>query len=234
MGGKQRNTLWWVCCSIYFPDKHRKTSVWVFFVASLLTCSCCDRAVLRAACSVFGARCNIVRDVVFDALLSRPCAWLQDSWISPFQFSQTAKGKAPKEAWGGWLSGGGINVAFLRLHEPQLSAICCVVLNQIDPSYLNCIWSFVILCSHYSTLSLPLPFRGDKISRKRASFLIVCVDWFYKQAVWGVVKSWEFEGILRCSKIVRIRRENPMKWVLSISRDYWVYFDFTSQSFKIW
>jgi len=32
--------------------------------------------VLRAACCVFGARCNIVRDVVFDALLSRPCAWL--------------------------------------------------------------------------------------------------------------------------------------------------------------
>jgi len=36
-----------------------------------------QQAVLRAACCVFGARCNIVRDVVFDALLSRPCAWLQ-------------------------------------------------------------------------------------------------------------------------------------------------------------
>jgi len=35
-----------------------------------------QQAVLRAACCVFGARCNIVRDVVFDALLSRPCAWL--------------------------------------------------------------------------------------------------------------------------------------------------------------
>jgi len=49
---------------------------------------------------------------------------------------QTAKGKAPKEAWGGRLSGGGINVAFLRLHEPQLSAMRCVALNQIDPSYV--------------------------------------------------------------------------------------------------
>jgi len=35
-----------------------------------------QQAVLRAACCVFGARCNIVRDVVFDTLLSRPCAWL--------------------------------------------------------------------------------------------------------------------------------------------------------------
>ena len=35
-----------------------------------------QQAVLRAACCVFGARCNIVRDVVFYALLSRPCAWL--------------------------------------------------------------------------------------------------------------------------------------------------------------
>ena len=36
-----------------------------------------QQALLRAACCVFGARCNIVSDVVFDALLSRPCAWLQ-------------------------------------------------------------------------------------------------------------------------------------------------------------
>ena len=35
-----------------------------------------QQAVLRAACCVFGARRNIVRDVVFDALLSHPCAWL--------------------------------------------------------------------------------------------------------------------------------------------------------------
>jgi len=67
---------------------------------------------------------------------------------------------------------------------------------------------------------------------KRASFPIVCVDWFYEKAVWGVVKSWEFEGNLRCSKI--LRRKTPMKWVLSISRDYWVYFDITVQSFKMW
>jgi len=39
---------------------------------------------------------------------------------------------------------------------------------------------------------------------KRASFPIVCVDWFYDKAVWGVVKSWEFEGNLRCSKMLRI------------------------------
>ena len=42
------------------------------------------------------------------------------------------------------------------------------------------------------------------------------------------------EGNLRCSKILRIGRKNPMKKVVSISRDYWVYLDITWQSFKIW
>ena len=60
------------------------------------------------------------------------------------------------------------------------------------------------------------------------------VEWFYKKAVWGVVKSGEFEANMRCSKILRIRRKNPMKWVVSISRDYWVYLDITWESFKIW
>jgi len=59
--------------------------------------------------------------------------------IPPLQFFQTAKGKVPKEAWGGRLSGGGINVTFLRLHEPQLSVMRCVALNQIDPSCVICI-----------------------------------------------------------------------------------------------
>jgi len=93
-----------------------------------------------------------------------------DSWIPSLQFFQTAKGKAPKEAWGGHLSGWGINVTFLRPHEPQLSATRCVALNQIDPSYMICIRSFVVLCPHYSTLSSPLPFRCDKISRKGRVF----------------------------------------------------------------
>jgi len=93
-----------------------------------------------------------------------------DSWIPPLQFFQIAKGKAPKEAWGGHLSGGGINVTFLRPHEPQLSAMCCVTLNQIDPSYMICVRSFVVLCPHYSTLSSPLPFRFEKISRKGRVF----------------------------------------------------------------
>ena len=93
-----------------------------------------------------------------------------DSWIPHLQFFQTVQGKAPKEAWGGRLSGGGINVAFLRLHEPQLTATRCVSLNQIDASYVICIRSFVVLCPHYSTLSSPLPFRSDKISRKGRVF----------------------------------------------------------------
>ena len=52
-----------------------------------------------------------------------------DSLIPPLQFFQTAKAKAPKEAWGGHLSGGGINITLLRPHEPQLSAMRCVALN---------------------------------------------------------------------------------------------------------
>ena len=79
---------------------------------------------------------------------------------------QTVEGKAPKEAWGGHLSDGGINVTCLRPHESQLSAMHCVALNQIDPSYMICVRSFVVLCLHYSTLSSPLPFCYDKISRK--------------------------------------------------------------------
>ena len=88
----------------------------------------------------------------------------------PLQFFLTGKGKAPKEACGGHLSGGGISVTFLRPHKPQLSAMRWVTLNQIDPRYIICVRSFVVLCPHYSTLSSPLPFCYDKISRKGRVF----------------------------------------------------------------
>ena len=147
--------------------------------------------------------------------------WIHES--PPLQCFQTAKGKKPKEAWGGHLSGKGINVTFLQPHEPQVSAttlertssgrgdctflcktvyththtpccrrwhiwglahnwcwretyhwalreMCCVTLNQIDPSYMICIPSSIVLCPHYSTLSSPLPIRYDKISRKGQVF----------------------------------------------------------------
>jgi len=93
-----------------------------------------------------------------------------DPWIPHLQFFQTVEGKAPKEAWGGHLSGEGINVTFLHPHEPQLSAMRCVTLNQIDPTYMIFVRSFVVLCPHYSTLSSPLPFHCDKISRKGQVF----------------------------------------------------------------
>ena len=32
---------------------------------------------------------------------------------------------------------------------------------------------------------------------------------------------------LNCNEMPKIWRENPLKWVVSISRDYWVYFDIT-------
>ena len=88
----------------------------------------------------------------------------------PLQFFQTAKGKAPKEAWGGHLSGGGIDLTFLRPHEPKLSAMRCVALNPIDASFMICVRFFVVLYPHYSTLSSPLPSRFDEISRKGRVF----------------------------------------------------------------
>jgi len=94
--------------------------------------------------------------------------WIHDSPL--LQFFQTAKGKAPKEAWGGHLGGEGINVTFLQPHEFQVSAMRFVTLNQIDPSYMICIPSFMVLCPHYSTLYSPLPIRYDKISRKGQVF----------------------------------------------------------------
>ena len=154
-----------------------------------------------------------------------------DPWIPHLQFFQTVEGKAPKEAWGGHLSGEGINVTFLHPHEPQLSAMRCVTLNQIDPTYMI---FRPIFCGTLSTLLHPVLASSFPLWQdfsKRASFPIVCVEWFYKKAVWGVVESWEFEENLSCGKILRIRRKNPM---VSISRDYWLYLDITWQSFKIW
>ena len=68
---------------------------------------------------------------------------------------QTVEGKAPKEAWGGHLSGEGINVTFLHPHEPQLSAMRCVTLNQIDPTYMICVRSLKFLPKNGVTPKLP-------------------------------------------------------------------------------
>jgi len=114
-----------------------------------------------------------------------------DSWIPPLQFFQSAKGKAPKEAWGGHLSCGGINVIFLRPHESQLSAMRCVTLNQIDPSYMICVPSFVVLCPHYPTLSCLFLSTTTRFLEKGK----------FSNRLRGVVLS---ESCLRCSKILRI------------------------------
>jgi len=111
----------------------------------------------------------------------------------------------------------------------------CVVLLWIR--MIQAIWfasNLLLSFVHITPLCPHLFLSAVKRFLEKGNFSIVCVDWFYEKAVWGVVKFWEFEGNLRCSKILRIRRKNPMKWVLSISRDYWVYLDITLQSFKIW
>ena len=112
----------------------------------------------------------------------------------------------------------------------------CVVLlwiKLIQPVWFasDLLWYSVHILLH-PVLASSFPLWQD--FSKRASFPIVCVEWLYKKAVCCVVKSWEFEGNSRWSKILRIRRKNPMKWFVSISRDYWVYLDITWQSFKIW
>ena len=117
-----------------------------------------------------------------------------DSWIPPFQFFQTGKGKAPKEAWGGHLSGGGINVTFLHPHEHQLSAMRCVTLNWIDPSYMICVRSFVVLCPH--TPPCPRLFLSAMTRfREKVEF---------SDRLCRVVL---LENCLRCSKILNIRRK---------------------------
>ena len=91
-----------------------------------------------------------------------------------------------------------------------------------------------------STLLLPVLASSYPLWQdfsKRASFPIVYVDWCYEKAVWGVVKSWELEGNLRCSKMLRIWRKNSLNRFLSFSREYWVYFDITctrSSEFEFW
>jgi len=53
----------------------------------------------------------------------------------------------------------------------------------------------------------------------------------------GIMKGYErpppiMKGYERCSKILRIRWKNPMEWVVSNSRDYWIYVDITWKSSK--
>jgi len=98
--------------------------------------------------------------------------------LSEFCFTVFTDTRNP---WGGHLSGWGINLSFLHPHEPQLSAIYCVTLNQIDPSYMICIRSFMILYPHYSTLTSPLPIRCDKISRKGQVFRSFVLIGFMRQ-----------------------------------------------------
>jgi len=72
---------------------------------------------------------------------------------------------------------------------------------------------FIIFCGPLSTVLLPVlasSFLLRQDFSKRASCRIVCVQWCYNKEVWGVVKSWEFEGNLRCSKILRVWRKNSI------------------------
>ena len=163
-----------------------------------------------------------------------PLGFGVDSRIPPIQFFQTAKWEAPKEAWGRSFE--------LMRHQCNFSAPSWVPTWRNALCYSGSDWSKLhdlhpIFYDPLSTLLHPVLASSYPLWQdfsKRASFPIVCVDGFYEKAVRGVVKSWEFEGNLRCSKILIIWRKNPMKWVWSISRDYWVYLDITLQSFKIW
>ena len=79
--------------------------------------------------------------------------------------------------------------------------------SRFDPATGVTDWSKLydlrpIFCGDLSTLLHPVlasSFLLWQDFSKRASFPIVCVEWFYKKAVWCVIKSWEFEGNLRFS-----------------------------------
>jgi len=57
---------------------------------------------------------------------------------------------------------------------------------------------------------------------------------YFPQTLALFEKETSMEKPLRftCSKIPRIRKKNPLKWVVSISRDYWIYFDIIWKSSK--
>ena len=116
--------------------------------------------------------------------------------------------------------------------SPNLAQCVVLLWIRLIQADLRPIFGCPLSTLLYPVLASSFPLWQD--FSKRANFPIVCAKWFYKKAVWGLVKSWEYPGNLRCSKILRIRRKNPLKWVLSISRDYWVYLDNTLQSFEIW
>ena len=101
----------------------------------------------------------------------------------------------------------------------QCVVLLCIRLIQATLFASDLLWSSVHISSPCPRLFLSATTRFLEKGEKSIS----CVEWFYKKAVWDVVKSWEFEENLRCIKILRIRRKTPMKWIVSISRDYWVY-----------
>jgi len=63
-----------------------------------------------------------------------------------------------------------MTVFVLRLSAPEISAMYCVAFNQIDPSYMVCVRSVVLLCQHYSTPFWSLPFLLTGISREERVF----------------------------------------------------------------
>jgi len=112
------------------------------------------------------------------------------------------------------------------------NALCCSASDSCKLCDLH-----PIFCRPLSTLLHPVlasSFPLWKDFSKRASFPIVFVDWFLWESCFRCSKILIIRNNLRCSKILRIRRKNLMKWVFSISRDYWVYLDIALQSFEIW
>jgi len=111
----------------------------------------------------------------------------------------------------------------------QCVVLLCIRLIQATLFASDLLWSSVHITSPCPRLFLSATTRFLGKGEKS----IACVEWLYKKAVWGVVKSWEFEGNLRCRNILR-KVKNPMKWVVSISREYWVYLTLLWKGFKIW
>jgi len=109
----------------------------------------------------------------------------------------------------------------------------CVVLLWIG--LINAIWIASDLLCTFVHITPPCP-----------RLFLSAVTRFLEKGKFSDRLCWLvlWESCLTCSKILRLRRKfevrenprrkNPMKWVWSISWDYWVYLDITLQSFKIW
>jgi len=105
-----------------------------------------------------------------------------------------------------------------KCREIQIHASVCLLLAEAHPQPLSSLLEFTIWEVLFSNLT-----SGS--DSWRVSWRVTRDSLLWWRATRGVVKCWEYGGKIR------------KKWVLSLSREYWVYFDITwkrSSEFEFW